>query len=78
MTMSKSRWCARLALGLALGAGIGLVGSAGQGAALMETVTNSRAGVMPAWSRDFRPAQGLSEAQIRAVATYVHALGGGE
>ncbi len=50
----------------------------GDYAALMETVTNSRAGVMPAWSRDFRPAQGLSEAQIRAVATYVHALGGGE
>lgn len=38
MTMSKSRWSARLALGLALGAGIGLVGGAGQGAALMETV----------------------------------------
>jgi branched-chain amino acid transport system permease protein len=38
MTMSKSRWSARLALGLALGAGFGLVGGAGQGAALMETV----------------------------------------
>ncbi|MDW3118570.1 cytochrome-c oxidase, cbb3-type subunit III [Roseovarius pacificus] len=40
---------------------------------LMETVTNSRFGVMP-------PMGGadLSEAEIRAVATYVHQLGGGE
>jgi branched-chain amino acid transport system permease protein len=38
MTMSKSRWSARLALGLALGAGFGLVGGAGQSAALVETV----------------------------------------
>ncbi len=37
-----------------------------------ETITNSRFGVMPAWSGR------LSEAQIRAVATYVHQLGGGE
>lgn len=50
----------------------------GDYATLLETVTNSRAGVMPAWSTDFRPAQGLSEAEIRAVATYVHSLGGGE
>ena len=38
MTMSKSRWSARLALGLALGAGFGLVGGAGQSAALVKTV----------------------------------------
>ncbi|MDP7152368.1 MAG: cytochrome-c oxidase, cbb3-type subunit III [Paracoccaceae bacterium] len=36
------------------------------------TVTNSRYGVMPAW--DTR----LSEAEIRAVAAYVHQLGGGQ
>ena len=40
--------------------------------AIHETVERARFGVMPAW-------QGrLSEAQIRAVATYVHQLGGGE
>ena len=37
-----------------------------------DTVTNSRFGVMPGWT------DRLSEAQIRAVATYVHQLGGGE
>lgn len=37
-----------------------------------ETVTYSRYGVMPPWS------DRLSEAEIRAVATYVHQLGGGE
>ncbi len=36
------------------------------------SVENARFGVMPAW------ADRLSEAQIRAVATYVHQLGGGE
>ena len=36
------------------------------------TVTNARFGVMPNWNTR------LSEAQIRAVATYVHQLGGGE
>ncbi len=40
--------------------------------ALVETVTNSRYGVMPAWTSR------LSEAQIRAVSLYVHQLGGGE
>ncbi|MBW4709337.1 cytochrome-c oxidase, cbb3-type subunit III [Roseobacter sp. YSTF-M11] len=40
--------------------------------ALTETVTYSRFGVMPPWT------QRLSEAQIRAVALYVHQLGGGE
>lgn len=39
---------------------------------LTETVHNSRFGVMPAWEGR------LSEAEIRAVATYVHGLGGGE
>lgn len=39
---------------------------------LTNTVTNARFGVMPNWSPR------LSEAEIRAVATYVHGLGGGE
>ncbi len=39
---------------------------------LVETVTYSRFGVMPPWT------ERLSEAEIRAVATYVHGLGGGE
>jgi cytochrome c oxidase cbb3-type subunit 3 len=39
---------------------------------LTETVTNARFGVMPGWT------ERLSEAEIRAVATYVHQLGGGE
>lgn len=37
-----------------------------------ETVTYARFGVMPAWN------ERLSEAEIRAVASYVHSLGGGE
>jgi cytochrome c oxidase cbb3-type subunit 3 len=45
---------------------------------LTETVTYSRFGVMPAWSEEFRPAQGLSQAEINAVAAYVHQLGGGQ
>jgi cytochrome c oxidase cbb3-type subunit 3 len=44
----------------------------GDPATLTETVTNARAGVMPAW------AGRLSEAEIRAVSVYVHGLGGGE
>jgi len=44
----------------------------GDYATLKETVTNSRSGVMPNWNTR------LTEAQIRAVATYVHQLGGGE
>jgi cytochrome c oxidase cbb3-type subunit 3 len=39
---------------------------------LYETVYNARFGVMPPWS------DRLSEAEIRAVSTYVHGLGGGE
>ena len=46
---------------------------------LTDTVTNARFGVMPSWA--FAPEGGeprLSEAEIRAVASYVHRLGGGE
>ena len=39
---------------------------------LVQTVTYSRFGVMPAWNVR------LSEDEIRSVATYVHSLGGGE
>jgi cytochrome c oxidase cbb3-type subunit III len=42
---------------------------------LTETVTNARFGVMPAWGAE---GFGLTEAQIRQVAAYVHQLGGGE
>ncbi|MDU9002847.1 cytochrome-c oxidase, cbb3-type subunit III [Sedimentitalea todarodis] len=44
----------------------------GDYASLTDTVTYSRFGVMPPWT------DRLSEAQIRAVAIYVHQLGGGE
>ncbi|MDW3224476.1 MAG: cytochrome-c oxidase, cbb3-type subunit III [Paracoccaceae bacterium] len=44
----------------------------GDADSLTETVTYSRYGVMPPWT------QRLSEAEIRAVALYVHQLGGGE
>jgi cytochrome c oxidase cbb3-type subunit 3 len=50
----------------------------GDVAALTETVTLARYGVMPAWSDAYRPAQGLTQAEINAVAAYVHQLGGGE
>jgi cytochrome c oxidase cbb3-type subunit 3 len=43
-----------------------------------ETVRLARFGVMPAWSEEFRGTSGLSQAEINAVATYVHSLGGGE
>jgi cytochrome c oxidase cbb3-type subunit 3 len=39
---------------------------------IVETVANARFGVMPNWN------ERLTEAQIRAVALYVHQLGGGE
>lgn len=45
---------------------------------LTETVANARFGVMPAWAEEFRGASGLTEAEIKAVAAYVHQLGGGE
>jgi len=44
----------------------------GDRATLTETVTNARFGVMPNWNVR------LSEDEIRAVAVYVHGLGGGE
>jgi len=44
----------------------------GDSESLTHTITYSRYGVMPAWG------QRLSEEDVRAVATYVHALGGGE
>ncbi len=44
----------------------------GDRAAITETVTYARFGVMPNWNAR------LSEDQIRAVAVYVHGLGGGE
>lgn len=50
----------------------------GDEASLTETITNSRFGVMPAWSNDYRIADsGLTQAEINAVASYVHQLGGG-
>jgi len=44
----------------------------GDAEAITETVTNSRFGVMPPWGTR------LSEADVKAVTTYVHQLGGGE
>ena len=40
--------------------------------AVIESITNARFGVMPAWG------QRLSETEVKAVALYVHQLGGGE
>lgn len=45
---------------------------------LTQTITYARFGVMPAWSEEWRPAGGLSLAEVNAVAAYVHQLGGGE
>jgi cytochrome c oxidase cbb3-type subunit 3 len=39
---------------------------------IIETITNSRAGVMPAWAGRLDPAT------INALAVYVHTLGGGK
>ncbi|MBR9843269.1 MAG: cytochrome-c oxidase, cbb3-type subunit III [Rhodobacteraceae bacterium] len=50
----------------------------GDYATIKETVTFSRSGVMPPWSAEASEAGRLTEAQIRAVAVYVHQLGGGE
>ncbi|GAA4253688.1 cytochrome-c oxidase, cbb3-type subunit III [Azospirillum formosense] len=44
----------------------------GDKATLMETITNGRAGVMPAWSKR------LDDATIKSLAVYVHNLGGGK
>jgi cytochrome c oxidase cbb3-type subunit 3 len=46
--------------------------------AIRHTVEYARFGVMPAWSEEWRPAGGLTTAEINAVAAYVHQLGGGE
>ncbi len=46
---------------------------------LNQTITYARNGVMPAWSEEWRPGGGgLTQAEINAVATYVHQLGGGQ
>jgi cytochrome c oxidase cbb3-type subunit 3 len=50
--------------------GIWLYG--GDRESLTYTITNARAGVMPAWN------ERLSEATIRKLTAYVHSLGGGE
>ena len=44
---------------------------------VIETVTYSRYGVMPAWNAEVRGGFGLSDAQIKQAALYVHGLGGG-
>lgn len=41
---------------------------------VIETITYSRAGMMPAWKAENR----LTESQIRQVSVYVHGLGGGQ
>ncbi|MDG3042574.1 cytochrome-c oxidase, cbb3-type subunit III [Roseicyclus marinus] len=46
--------------------------------AIEHTVRYARFGVMPPWSADASNAGRLSEAEVRAVAVYVHSLGGGE
>ncbi|SIS64604.1 cytochrome-c oxidase, cbb3-type subunit III [Phaeovulum vinaykumarii] len=57
--------------------GIWLYG--GDRATITETVAYGRAGVMPAWGYAEEGAiPRLSEADVRAVAAYVHSLGGGE
>lgn len=50
----------------------------GDPATIEETVRYARFGVMPAWSEEYRGAAGLTDAEINAVAAYVHQLGGGE
>ncbi|ALJ34104.1 cytochrome-c oxidase, cbb3-type subunit III [Azospirillum brasilense] len=44
----------------------------GDKATLVQTITNGRAGVMPAWSKR------LDDATIKSLAVYVHNLGGGK
>jgi len=50
--------------------GIWLYGS--DEATLIETITNGRSGVMPAWEGRF------DTATLKALAVYVHSLGGGK
>ncbi|ROT97771.1 cytochrome-c oxidase, cbb3-type subunit III [Histidinibacterium lentulum] len=49
----------------------------GDEAAIYQSVYYSRFGVMPAWLDEFRQ-PGLTQAEVNAVAAYVHQLGGGE
>ena len=53
-----------------LAANIWLYG--GDKATIVETITNSRAGAMPAWS------DRLDAARIKMLTVYVHSLGGGK
>lgn len=46
--------------------------------AIEQTVRYARFGVMPPWSAEASAVGRLSEDQLRAVAVYVHSLGGGE
>ena len=50
----------------------------GDAETIYETVYYSRFGVMPAWSEEYRPGSGLTQAEINAVSAYVHQLGGGQ
>ena len=50
----------------------------GSAETITATIVNGRAGVMPAWSAEWRVGSGLDQAEINAVAAYVHQLGGGE
>lgn len=45
---------------------------------IADSIANSRFGVMPAWAEEHRGSSGLDAAEIKAVALYVHQLGGGE
>lgn len=45
---------------------------------IRESIEAGRAGVMPAWSDQYRPGFGLDAAEINAAAAYVHQLGGGQ
>lgn len=50
----------------------------GSVARISESIANARFGVMPAWAEEYRGASGLDPAEVKAVALYVHQLGGGE
>ena len=50
----------------------------GSAETITATIVNGRAGVMPAWSAEWRVGSGLDQAEVNAVAAYVHQLGGGE
>nr|Q9ZHR4.1 RecName: Full=Cbb3-type cytochrome c oxidase subunit CcoP; Short=Cbb3-Cox subunit CcoP; AltName: Full=C-type cytochrome CcoP; Short=Cyt c(P); AltName: Full=Cytochrome c oxidase subunit III [Azospirillum brasilense]AAC72074.1 cytcbb3 cytochrome c oxidase CytP subunit [Azospirillum brasilense] len=64
-----------LAVGMEVGAPPLVTGNwlyGGDKATLVQTITNGRAGVMPAWSKR------LDDATIKSLAVYVHNLGGGK